>query len=682
MRLSIIIVSYNVKYFTEQCLQSVRKAANGISCEIFVVDNNSVDGSVQMVKEKFSEAVLLENKDNAGFSKANNQAIKQAKGEYILLLNPDTIVEEDTFRKILRFMDEHTEAGGLGVKMYDGKGNFLPESKRGLPTPEVAFYKIFGLSSLFPKSKIFGRYHLGYLDNDKVNEVDVLSGAFMLLRKSVLNKTGLLDEAFFMYGEDIDLSYRITKEGYKNYYFPEARIIHYKGESTKKSSINYVVVFYRAMQIFARKHFAGRAVSNYLLLINAAIFFRALIAIVSRFVKKMYLPLLDFAAQLIAMFILKSFYHRLTGIIYADAFVPVAFAVYALLWVVALWMSGAYQRPLRLNYTLRGILLGTAAILVLYALLPEEYRFSRALILLGMCSLAVICIAGRWVLQALQIEKFYFAQKQKKRIAIVGDEDEIVRVKKILAMSFVQSDYIAHINPRQDVPSSNSGYIASLGQLSEAVRIFNIDEVIFCAKNLPAQAIITQMALPSSADIEYKIAPPDSMFIIGSQAINAPGNLYVLESNHIDKPGNRRRKRAFDVATALLFFVTFPLLIWFVERRAGFLSNIFSVLFGKKSWVGYLTEKTQGTSLKSQAQRGKAIVEDIYTDALPPLVAGHVKLREGVLTPADGLDTLTELPTAAELNRAYSKNYSILHDAGIIRNGFRMLGRIEITRKL
>lgn len=675
MRLSIIIVSYNVKYFTEQCLQSVRKAAHGISCEIFVVDNNSVDGSVQMVKEKFPEAVLIENKDNAGFSKANNQAIKQAKGDYILLLNPDTIVEEDTFRKILVFMDEHAEAGGLGVKMYDGKGNFLPESKRGLPTPEVAFYKIFGLSSLFPKSKIFGRYHLGYLDNDKVNEVDVLSGAFMLLRKSVLDKTGLLDEAFFMYGEDIDLSYRITKTGYKNYYFPEARIIHYKGESTKKSSINYVVVFYKAMQIFARKHFAGRAVNNYLLLINAAIFIRAMVAIANRFVKKMYLPLTDFSTQLIAMFIMKSFYHRLTGIIYTDAFVSVAFTAYSFLWVVALWISGAYQRPLRFSYTVRGILLGTAAILVLYALLPEEYRFSRALILLGMCSLTVICIGSRWVLQAMQIEKFYFAQKQKKRIAIVGDEEEIARVKKILSTSFVQSDYIAHINPRQDVPSSNSGYITSLAQLSEAIRIFNINEVIFCAKNLPAQAIITQMALPSSADIEYKIAPPESMFIIGSQAINAPGNLYVLESNHIDKPGNHRRKRTFDVITAFLFLFTYPLLVWFVDYPMGFLGNIFFVLFGKKSWVGYLIETPQAPCQKPQVQWEKAIAQDTSADTLP-------RLREGVLTPGDGLDTSTELPDPAELNTAYSKNYSLLYDAGIIRNGFRSLGRIKITHNL
>ncbi|GIV44270.1 MAG: hypothetical protein KatS3mg035_1393 [Bacteroidia bacterium] len=230
MKLSVIIVNYNVRHFLEQCLHSVMKAAKGLSVEVFVVDNNSVDNSLEMVREKFPEVKIIANKENVGFSRANNHALRIAKGEYQLLLNPDTVVEEDTFKKVIDFMDNHPDAGGLGVYMIDGKGNFLPESKRGLPTPLVAFYKIFGLSALFPKSKIFGKYHLGYLDKEKIHEVEILSGAFMLMRKAALDKVGLLDEDFFMYGEDIDLSYRIIKGGYKNYYFPETRIIHYKGE--------------------------------------------------------------------------------------------------------------------------------------------------------------------------------------------------------------------------------------------------------------------------------------------------------------------------------------------------------------------------------------------------------------------------------------------------------------------
>lgn len=270
MKLSVVIVNYNVEHFLEQCLKSVQAAVKNIDAEVFIVDNDSVDGSCEMVKEKFPEFTLIESKENLGFSKGNNLAIRKSVGEYVLLLNPDTLVEEDTFTKVCDFMDEHPDAGGLGVNMVDGNGEFLPESKRGLPTPAVAFYKIFGLSSIFPKSKRFGAYHLGHLDKNETHEIEILSGAFMLMRKTALDKVGLLDEKYFMYGEDIDLSYRLLKGGYKNYYFAGTKIIHYKGESTKKGSLNYVKVFYKAMIIFAETHFSNKNAKMFSLLINSA----------------------------------------------------------------------------------------------------------------------------------------------------------------------------------------------------------------------------------------------------------------------------------------------------------------------------------------------------------------------------------------------------------------------------
>ena len=308
MKLTVVIVNYNVEYFLEQCLNSTFKALEAVAGEVFVVDNNSIDGSVKMVEEKFPQVHLIANKENTGFSVANNQAMKLAKGEYVLLLNPDTLVEEDTFKQVVAFMDAHPEAGGLGCKMVDGKGVFLPESKRGLPTPTVAFYKIFGLSKLFPKSKKFGRYHLSYLDKEEIHEIDVLSGAFMLMRKQVLDEVGLLDEAFFMYGEDIDLSYRIILGGYKNYYYPKTRIIHYKGESTKKSSVNYVFVFYNAMIIFAKKHFSQKNAKTFSLLINLAIYFRASMALGARFLKKIALPIFDYLVILLGLFLIANYY--------------------------------------------------------------------------------------------------------------------------------------------------------------------------------------------------------------------------------------------------------------------------------------------------------------------------------------------------------------------------------------
>ncbi|MGL4597421.1 MAG: glycosyltransferase family 2 protein, partial [Bacteroidia bacterium] len=387
MKLSVIIVNYNVQHFLEQCLHSVRKAAGSIPLEVFVVDNNSVDGSVAMVREKFPEVSLIANRENTGFSKANNQAMRLAKGEYVLLLNPDTVVEETTFSKVIAFMDAHAEAGGLGVQMLDGKGNFLPESKRGLPTPRVAFYKIFGLSALFPKSKVFGRYHLGYLDQHQTHEIEILSGAFMLMRKTALDQVGLLDEAFFMYGEDIDLSYRIVQGGWKNYYFHDTRIIHYKGESTKKSSVNYVFVFYRAMVIFAQKHFSQKNARLFSLLINMAIWLRAGAAIAARFLKAMALPAFDAAVLLGGMYFIKQAYETNVklgeGDYYSQQLVNIAFPVYTLIWLIAVYFSGGYDKPIRLLKIVRGVVAGTALILIAYSLLPEHLRFSRALILLG-----------------------------------------------------------------------------------------------------------------------------------------------------------------------------------------------------------------------------------------------------------------------------------------------------------
>ena len=253
-KLSIVIVNYNVKLILELCLYAVRAASNGLDSEIFVVDNRSTDGSVAYLRPRFPEVVFIENDENTGFAKANNQAIRQCKGEYILLLNPDTVIGEDCLKNLCRLMDEHPQAGAAGVKMLNGHGAFLPESKRSFPTPWVSFCKLFGLSKLFPRSERFAAYSLPYLNPDEQHQVDVLAGAFLFLRHDVLKKSGLFDESFFMYGEDIDLSYRIKLAGYQNYYFPE-RILHYKGESTKKDDRKYLHAFYDAMLIFYRKYY-------------------------------------------------------------------------------------------------------------------------------------------------------------------------------------------------------------------------------------------------------------------------------------------------------------------------------------------------------------------------------------------------------------------------------------------
>ena len=252
--LSVIIVNYNVKFYLEQCLESVRRASKGLLVEVFVVDNLSTDGSISYLRNRFPEVIFIENWENVGFARANNQAIRQSKGKYVLLLNPDTFVGEDTLASFVEFMEAHPEAGGAGAHMLNVDGTFAPESRRGLPTPFVAFCKMSGLASLFPKSRLFGKYYMHYLDKREVNEIEAMSGAYMMLRREALDKVGLLDEDFFMYGEDIDLSYRVLKGGYKNYFLP-VRMLHYKGESTVKNSYRYAYTFYQAMRLFFRKHY-------------------------------------------------------------------------------------------------------------------------------------------------------------------------------------------------------------------------------------------------------------------------------------------------------------------------------------------------------------------------------------------------------------------------------------------
>ena len=276
MKLTVVIVNYKVKYFLEQCLRSVEKAAAGHDVEVFVVDNASCDGSVDYIMERFPAVNLIASEENLGFARANNLAIRQSKGEYVLLLNPDTIVAENCFGEFISFMDSHPDAGGCGAYMLHVDGTFALESRRGLPTPFVAFCKMSGLAAMMPRSRTFGRYYMRYLNENEVNPIEIMSGAFMFLRRSALDKAGLLDEDFFMYGEDIDLSYRILKSGYRNYFLPH-RMLHYKGESTVKSSYRYVHTFYRAMQLFFNKHY-----SHYSLLlslpITLAIWGRAMLA--------------------------------------------------------------------------------------------------------------------------------------------------------------------------------------------------------------------------------------------------------------------------------------------------------------------------------------------------------------------------------------------------------------------
>jgi len=612
------------------------------------VDNNSIDGSVEMVKEKFPNVVLIENKDNAGFSKANNQAIKLAQGKHVLLLNPDTVVEEDTFLKIIDFMNKHPEAGGLGVKMIDGKGVFLPESKRGLPTPAVAFYKIFGLSKLFPKSKKFGKYHLSYLNKDEVHEVEILSGAFMWMRKEAIDKVGMLDEAFFMYGEDIDLSYRIILGGFKNYYFPETRIIHYKGESTKKSSVNYVFVFYNAMIIFARKHFSQKNAKLFSFLIHLAIYFRASIALMNRMIKKIFLPIFDLSFLIGGLYGITYLYQNYTEKIIPSHILKFGLSIYAIIWLFSQIFSGTYDKPIKIFKPIKGAVIGTGIILVIYALLSKDYQFSRLIILFGGAWVLFYYVFSRIILH-FTFKDFKIGGRKNKKIAIVGDEEEVNRVKDILLQTTAKMHTVFYVSHTQN--KLNADYVGTFNQLDQVIEIKKIDEIIFCAKNISAEQIISQMLILDDKDIEFKISQPESSFIIGSNSIDSQGDLYVMDINQVNKPANIRNKRWVDFLLSLLILVFSPILMWFFKNKKQLFSNLLMILVGKLSFVGYAQIRHE-SNLK-----------------LP-------KIKKGVLSTLDQLKNQSvDATVISRLNLIYAKNQSVLTDLKIIFSHFLQLDR-------
>jgi GT2 family glycosyltransferase len=644
LRLSVVIVNYNVRHFLEQALGAVRRAMQGIEGEVWVVDNNSVDDSLRMVRERFPETKLIANTSNPGFAVANNQAIRECAGEYVLLLNPDTLVEENTFQKCLAFMDQHPEAGALGVKLIDGSGKYLPESKRGFPSPWVAFCKTFGLSSLFPKSARFNHYYLGHLSEHETQEVEVLAGCFMFIRRAALEKSGLLDEAFFMYGEDIDLSYRITQAGYKNYYFPETSIIHYKGESTKKGSLNYVRTFYQAMIIFAEKHFTGRRAGLFIFMLHGAIWLRAGITLLRNVWQKIWLPILDALAIYIGLVVLKDFW---ANYFYKDPdwfksnVLWFNFPLYILIWLGTAWLNGAYDARYDLRRLVRGLSFGTLILAAVYGFLDLDYRPSRALVLMGAVWAVLSTVGIRALAHFISYGNFRVGRERNKNVVIAGAEAESTRVAALLNQLSTGKNLIGYVEPLQQgtaIPGSNA--LGTLAQLDEIARIYQIDEVIFCSKDISSQEIMQWMTLLGPA-ISYKIVPEESLSIIGSSSKDEPGELYTIDIKYnIAQPVERRNKRVLDLAICIVLLLSLPLWLLFSTKRMRWLKNCWPVLAGRKTWVGYAANGSNGT--------------------LP-------KIKPCVFSPLDALDDIqVNAPTAARLNFFYAKDWDSTRDLEIL----------------
>lgn len=624
MTLSIIIVNYNVRYFLDQCLTSVfaSEFSTPTRLEVWVVDNNSVDGSVEMVREKYPQAHLIANDDNPGFAKANNQALRQATGDYLLLLNPDTLLERDTLDKCLSFMKVHPECGGLGVKMINGEGRFLKESKRGFPTPRTSFYKISGLIHLFPHHERIAAYYMGHLSDDETNPIEILPGAYLMLSRQAFEKVGYLDESYFMYGEDIDFSWRIRLAGFENYYLPSARIIHYKGESTRKGSMNYVYTFYNAMVIFTKRYFSGNSAKLYIALINMAIWLRASMAWLQRICKNIALPITDFALAWGGMAAIKQLwatYWAANVNYYPAVYTWTVLPIYALILMLFSWLNGGYDKPLKWSRIVKGMAMGAAVLLVFYSLLDETQRYSRAVLLLGsMWSLAA-ALGVRGVLRLLGVEGYENTHKHHATL-IVGSKAEFDRISRLYEELGIEADEVVNVES------------AEAGKMQDLIRIYKADEVIFCSKDIDLQHTIDLMQTLQPSGVEYKIAPEEGDFVIGSNAISSREDLYTIELNTLASPMNKRNKRIFDIGTALLLIAISPLIFWPQKRKGRYFADCLQVLAGRKSWVN---------------------------------------VKQGVFGPSD---ILPGRPLDRErMNLRYTKNYKVTTDAQIVlRNIFNI----------
>ena len=584
MRLSIVIVNYNVKYFLKQCLSSVygsqRKLADGseLELDVWVVDNDSVDGSVEMVRADFPQVHVIENHENVGFAKANNQALTGAAGQCLLLLNPDTVVESDTFVRCINFMEEHPDCGGLTVKMVDGDGNFLKESKRGFPTPEASFYKISGLIKLFPHSQRIAAYYMGHLPEDAVNEIEIMPGAFLLLRREVYQQIGGLDERYFMYGEDIDYSWRIHLAGWKNYYLPETRIIHYKGESTKKGSMNYVYTFYNAMSIFVKRYFTGGNARLFNALLHTAIWLRASMSWLRRIAGRLAVPLLDFAVAFGGFFALKQLWATQWANnidYYPPEYTWMVIPAYILILMCSSWLGGGYDKPVRPLRIVKGMGVGLLLLLAFYSLLDEGQRYSRMLLLAGSAWTVISTLLIHCLLSTLNIKGYALRARRRGNVLVIGSDEETRRVKGLYQ--------------RMGIPEENVVTEATqqARRMADLIRVERVEEVVFCGADVELKEIITLMAALKTTGVNYKIAPSDSDFVIGSDSILSRDDLYLDDLNTISTATCRRNKRFFDLATSLLLLILSPLLFWFQHRKKCYFAHCLTVLVGRCSWVGY-----------------------------------------------------------------------------------------------
>ena len=592
MVLSIVIVNYNVKEFLTQCLESIYRSKTEYTFEVIVVDNASADSGESRILKAFPEVRWIANTENIGFGRANNQGFEAAKGTYTLILNPDTVVQEDTLEVCIDYLMSHPEVGGLGIKGIDGTGQFLPESKRGLPTPMTALWKITGLSRIFTKSSFFARYHMGHLDPDGNHKVDILVGCFMMVPTALLREVGGFDPRYFMYGEDIDLSYELLKTGHENHYISDSQIIHYKGESTKRGSLNYVKMFYQAMIIFARKQFSGSSALAYTLLIYVGIYLRAGLALLARLAKSAATPIIDILLLAFTLDQLKTYWehnHRfINGGSYPDTYTYYVQGSYILFWLLALALSGVYTKNTRPAVIARSMTIATLVIGFFYGLLPEGLRFSRALLLLGGLAGITMLILWRSIIGLLTGKHLFTLPVQRPRMLYLGSDAGRESLQKLLTENGIVPAFFL-----QDMASDNGA--VDLEKLEAKIQLYNINECVVESTARPASVLMQIMSVLGT-QTNVKSLVTSGPYIVGSNSSLNQGETYGLGQFNVADANYRRQKRLLDITLTLLLILTLPLsltLAAIAGRAKGYINWLTysgKIIAGKATLVGYTTE--------------------------------------------------------------------------------------------
>jgi GT2 family glycosyltransferase len=568
MELSVIIISYNVKFYLDQALRSIQKALHSVDGEIIVVDNRSGDGSVKLLRESYPRVITIANQENVGFARANNQAIRIARGKAVCLINPDTLVREDTFRQCLDYLETHTEAGAVGCKILNPNGTLQLSCRRSYPTPWVAFSKISGLSRLFPKSRLFGRYNLTYLDPDETAEVEALSGSFMMVRREAIDQAGGLDEQFFMYGEDLDWCYRIHEKGWKIIYYPETQIIHYKGMSTREATFDHLKMFYGAMRLFVKKHFKGWSFfPQWLLLLG--IWVRGGLSFLSRLFSRLAMPLVDLVLLQagLALSILIRFGHFQ----HWKAYGPVNI-VYAGIWLACAYAIGLYRRGVFSSMkAVAAVFLGLVVNTSLTFFFPQ-YAFSRQVVLVA--GLLDGAFLGGWrllVRLASRVRNIPFLGTVGKtllqrRVLIVGTGDNAKsiysRLQQRIDSGYKVIGFLATSeNDLLKVVDESVPVLGTIDELSRIVRSHRIREIIFTPDDASYRTILSVIASGKGLNLDYKIVPRELDVLIGKSSIDALESVPLVDLEYRLFTGpNRLVKRLSDLAGSLLLLPLWLLL--------------------------------------------------------------------------------------------------------------------------